>query len=77
MEQAQLEQLEQAVKSLMSPQAVQRYNNVKLVHPELALRVLVGIAQLAQQGKIVRVEDDTLKQLLATQQKRETKITFR
>ena len=74
---AQIAQVELAVKSLMTREAITRYNTVKLAHPDKALRVLGLIVQLAQKGTRT-IDDETLKQLLGKlEQKRETKINFR
>lgn len=62
---SQISQLESMVKPLMTNEALSRYSTVKTAHPEVAVRALVAIAQLAQSGKISSVDDSTMKALLA------------
>ena len=77
-QQEQLVQLEAAVKSVMTKEAVERFNNIKVAHPQKAIQVMAFVAQLVQQGKTSRIDDTTLKAMLGQlEQKRQTKITFR
>ena len=73
---AQIEQLEVIVKTVLSKDALQRYGNLKTAHPEKAVKLLVVLGQLIQQGKIKQLNDEELKQLLfqINPAKREIKI---
>ena len=74
--QQQVAQLEVAMKQMMSPEALQRYSNVKLAHPEKALQALVVLAQLVQQNP-GRIDDKILKNvLLQLSHKKETRLNL-
>ena len=74
--QQQIEQLEAVVKQLFTKEALIRYGNVKAAHPEKAVQLLVVIGQLMQQGKVQKIDDAQLKEILKqlTPQKKEFKI---
>ncbi len=56
---------EQALRSLLSPQARLRLNNVRMVKPELAAMVENYLIGMASQGKLnTQISDDQLKQIL-------------
>ena len=68
---------EQALRSLLSPEARLRLNNVKMVKPELAAMVENYLLGMASQGRLnSRISDDQLKQILLSiqQPKRDFKI---
>ena len=73
---SQISQLENMVKPLMTNEALSRYSTVKTAHPEVAIRALVAIAQLAQNGKVKAVDDGMMKAILSkmTPQKKEFNI---
>jgi len=75
--QEQIEQIENVAKSFMTSEALSRYGNLKAAHPEKALQSAIVIAQMAQQGKIQKVDDEMYKGLLMqmTEKKKEFKIT--
>ena len=76
--QQQVEQLELAVKTILTREALQRYTNLKIAHPEKAIRLLVTIAQLVQSNQIQKIGDAELKLLLEKMEPtRKTKITFK
>ena len=77
--QQQFAQLESAVKQQFTPDALQRYGNIKVAHPETANQLIMIIAQLLNAGHIKRqIDDPALKRILAQlTQKREIKITRR
>ncbi|MBI2109984.1 hypothetical protein HYT58_02310 [Candidatus Woesearchaeota archaeon] len=82
-EQQELEQqvraLEQLVKAFMASEAISRYSNLKMAHPEKALQVLTIMAQLIQKGKIKeKISDRELKNILLqlTDPKKQTKISY-
>jgi len=69
---------EQALRTLLSPEARLRLNNVRMVKPDLAAIVENYLLGLASQGRLnSQISDDQLKQiLLSTQQpKRDFKIS--
>jgi programmed cell death protein 5 len=81
--QAQMEkeveaQKEALLKQILSPEARQRLNNLKLIKPEYTESIELQLIQLAQTGKMpLPLSDAQLKQILIQLQsrKRETKIT--
>ena len=77
--QQQIEQLELIVKQVLSKEALIRYGNIKVAHPEKAIQVLVVIAQLIQQQNIQKLTDEQFKEILKklTPKKREFKIKRR
>lgn len=76
--QQQIAQLESGLKQLMTPDALQRYSNVKLAHPEKAVQALVVMAQLLESGNARAIDDTNLKNILAhlTPQKKETRMNL-
>jgi len=75
--QQQLVQLENLAKQHMTKEAIQRYGNLKVAHPQKALEVIMLLAQLIQNGQLKdKVDDYALKEfLLKTQQaKKEFKL---
>ena len=62
--QQQLEQLEGLVKNNMSKDALARYGNLKVAHPERAVQLLIVLAQAIQAKQIGKVDDETLKRIL-------------
>lgn len=73
----QIAQLETVVRGYLDRQALERYNNLKTAHQELAVQVLVVLSQLVQSRQISGViNDQQLKEvLLRLQPKKEFKIT--
>ncbi len=58
-------QLEEGAKNWMLPEALSRYGNLKIAHPQKALQVAALIAQFVQQGKLNEaITDEQLKELL-------------
>lgn len=62
--QQQIEQLESIVKQRMTKEALQRYGNIKTVHPEKAMQLLVLFGQMIQTNQIETIDDETLKNVL-------------
>ncbi|MFH1510661.1 MAG: DNA-binding protein [Candidatus Woesearchaeota archaeon] len=62
--QQELTQLETAVKSLMTKEALQRYGNIRAADNERATHLMVILGQLLQQGRIKQVDDATMRQVL-------------
>jgi programmed cell death protein 5 len=75
----QIEAQKQALlKQILSTEARQRLNNLKMIKPEFAEQIEVQLIQMAQTGKLpIPLSDAQLKQILVQLQsrKRETKIT--
>ena len=68
---------EQALRTLLSPQARLRLTNVRMVKPELAAMVENYLIGMASQGKLnTQISDEQLKQILQSiqQPKRDFKI---
>ncbi len=65
--QQQIIQMESVVKPLLSREAVQRYANISIAHPEVAIRALAVLYQAAREGKIKnQLSDAEFKQILAS-----------
>ena len=62
--QQQMEQLEALVKQHLSKQALERYGNLKVAHPETTMQLTVVLARLIQEGRVKEVSDAQLKELL-------------
>jgi len=76
--QQQINALEELVKKNLTKEAVSRYSNIKIAHPELALNLVILLGSLIQQGKIRgTIDDNQLKELLKqiTSRKTDFKIT--
>lgn len=68
---------DQALRSLLAPEARLRLNNVRMVKPELAAMVENYLLGMASQGRLRnQISDDQLKQILLSiqQPKRDFKI---
>ena len=68
---------EQALRTLLAPEARLRLNNVKMVKPDLAAMVENYLLGMASQGRLnSQISDDQLKQILLSiqQPKRDFKI---
>ncbi len=84
-QQAQQEQAAQAqadanaqkaglMRKILTPEARQRLQNVRLVKPEFAAQIEVQLLQLAQAGRVpLPIDDDLLKQLLTQIMSQQTK----
>ncbi len=77
--QKQIEQLEALIRTKLTKEAISRYGNIKAAHPEVAVQLLLVLAQLIQTQPIESIDDDELRQILQKilPEKRETKITYR
>jgi programmed cell death protein 5 len=75
----QIEAQKQALlRQILSTEARQRLNNLKMVKPDFAEQIELQLIQMAQTGKLpIPLSDAQLKQILVQLQsrKRETKIT--
>lgn len=74
--QMQIAQLENAIKQLFTKEALSRYSNLKIAHPEKAVQLLAVIAQLVESREVIKIDDYQVKELLIQMEgkKRETKI---
>lgn len=74
----QIELIEHEVKKKLSREAIARYGNIKFGNPDLALQVLMILAQIIEKDKRKdeKISDDQLKRLLQliSVQKKQTKI---
>ena len=80
-QQKQLEmQLQNAMRQILTPEARDRLNNIKLANPQQGQQIEMQLVQLAQSGRIpVPVDDDMLRSILGqiTPKKREITIQRR
>ncbi|MCS7134625.1 MAG: hypothetical protein NZ889_02090 [Candidatus Pacearchaeota archaeon] len=62
--------LEKIAKQFMTKEAIARYGNLKIAHPEIALKAISLIANAAQLGQIKdKITDEDFKTLLLEIQK--------
>jgi programmed cell death protein 5 len=62
------------MRKILTPEARQRLQNVKLVKPEFAAQIEVQLLQLAQAGRVpLPINDELLKQLLSQIQEQQSK----
>jgi DNA-binding TFAR19-related protein (PDSD5 family) len=75
----QIALLENIAKRNMSREAISRYGNLKLAHPETAVRAIATIAQAVQSGHISsQITDSQFKEILLEMQQGNIKqIRFR
>ena len=74
----QVEMLEAFVKQHMSAEAISRFGNIKLAHPEKAVQLLVVAGQLIKAGKIKeKISDEQLKQLLTMMDSEKKEFTIK
>jgi len=73
----QIDALEALVKARLSRDALGRYTNLRIAHPEKAMQLLALLGQAIQQYNIKEITDAQLKDLVAriTPKQKEFKIT--
>jgi programmed cell death protein 5 len=73
--QAEAEAQKQALmRKILTPEARQRLQNVKLVRPDFAAQMEIQLLQLAQSGRVpLPITDDLLRKLLEQIQRQQTK----
>ncbi|RLI04003.1 DNA-binding protein, partial [Candidatus Bathyarchaeota archaeon] len=73
--QAEAEAQKQALmRKILTPEARQRLQNVKLVRPDFAAQIEIQLLQLAQSGRVpLPITDDLLRKLLEQIQSQQTK----
>lgn len=73
--------IEEILRRILTPEARDRLNNLRLVKPELAASLEEHLILLAQSGRVqVPITDEFLKRLLSElyeQTRKDTKITFK
>lgn len=76
--QKQIELLENISKKYLTKEAIQRYGNLKISHPEKAINAIALIVQLVNSGQITdKIDDNQFKEILKRMdtQKKSFKIT--
>lgn len=78
-DQQQYEKQKQAVlRKILTPDARQRLNNLKMVKPQFADQLELQLIQIAQQGRIsLPITDEQLKDILINLQSRRREIKIR
>lgn len=72
----QIKEAETLSKNFMTSQAIQRYGNLKLTHPEIAIKAILIISKAVQTGQLKqKIDDQTFKNILS--QIQEPKKDFR
>ena len=63
--QQQIELIENIAKKYLTREAIQRYSNLKIAHPEKAIQVISLIVQASQSGQLnEKIDDVRFKELL-------------
>lgn len=71
-------QKDAALKQILTYEARQRLNRIKLVKPEFVSQIELQLIQIAQSGKArIPIDDKQLKQILIQLQSAKKEITFR
>lgn len=70
-------QLQNAMRQILTPEARDRLNNIKLANPQMAQQVEMQLVQLAQSGRIpVPVDDGMLRNILGQIAPKKREITI-
>lgn len=73
----QLSMLESVAKQKMSKEAISRYGNLKVAHPETAVKAIALIAQAVSAGQIKEtIKDEEFKMLLQSIQQGKKEFRF-
>ena len=76
--QQQVDQLETAVKQVLTPEALQRYGTLKLAHPEKAMTVLAALTQLVNAGQVrEKITDTQFKEILRQLEPKKKEFTIK
>ncbi|MBI5390164.1 hypothetical protein HZB02_01635 [Candidatus Woesearchaeota archaeon] len=72
----QVAYLENIVRPRLTKEALQRYGNIKVANPEMAVQLLLVVHQFISKGEVETVNDTQLKEILLTMQpkRKEMKI---
>jgi len=73
----QLQALENIVKQKLTKEALERYSNIKIAHPETAMQLLAVLGQYIQSGHNETITDEQLKELLTKIQTKKREINIR
>lgn len=74
----QLTMLETVAKQKMSREAISRYGNLKVAHPETAVRVIALLAQAVSTGQVKEtIYDEEFKMLLQSIQQGKKEFKFK
>ena len=74
----QITMLEQVAKKKMSKEAISRYGNMKLAHPETAVKAIAMIAQAVQMNQVQGILGDLeFKEILREIQRGKKEFTFK
>jgi len=74
----QITMLESMAKKNMTKEAIARYGNLKMAHPEIAIKAIALIAQASQLNQISQpLNDNDFRALLIEIQKGKTNYSFR
>lgn len=74
----QLVMIESVAKQKMSREAVSRYGNLKMAHPETAVKAITLIAQAVSSGQVREtIADEEFKMILQTIQQGKKEFKFR
>ena len=75
--QQQFKQLEDSAKNFLDKEALSRYSNIKIAHPEMAIKAISIIYQAVQSGYLKkRLNDNEFKSMLIQIQDEEKKFKF-
>lgn len=73
----QIEQIEMIAKQFMTREALERYSNIKVAHPETAIKVITLIANAAQTSQLSnKLTDEQFKRLLQQIQPEKERFRF-
>jgi len=72
--QQQIAQLETIARQVMSRKAIERYNTLKVAHPQKAVQSLMVVAQFAQKNKKEVSDEDYKRILMMMENKQDFKI---
>lgn len=74
--QQQLQTLESLVRQKMTKEALERYGNIKIAHPEKTIPLLAILGQAIQAGHIDTIDDSQLREILKRMEpQKEIRIT--
>lgn len=78
MKSQQLQQLQESIimleniaKKIMTKEAISRYGNLKLAHPETALKAIWAMSQIVESGYKEKITDSKFKEILIEIKKQE------
>jgi len=67
----QIEQIEALAKQLLDKEALSRFGNIKIAHPEKAIQLASVLIQMARTGRLKeKLNDEQLKQILTMLQEK-------